>query len=321
MRKTILQQVRDSCKSVAENASLVHIARECIPSYAASLPHQMISKPSIDPGCHYMGHGNDTVAFFLTLNTINFGSGYFPHIRKRNGMSGYFTVASSLNDHFRNHGPLSVSQLQDLTVDDCCIIFSQDMKTEPVRELMQLFTVALNDLGRYVQECFAGSFLNLVEASGFSTERLVKLLVEMPFFNDVASYRDFPVMFFKRAQITAADLFLAFAGAGPGRFNDIDCLTIFADNLVPHVLRIDGILCYDKELALRIEKEEEIPAGSPEEIEIRACAVHAAELLIVELQRLGHRVNAMELDQYLWNRGQKQEFKSSPRHRTRSIFY
>ncbi len=52
---------------------------------------------------------------------------------------------------------------------------------------------------------------------------------------------------------------------------------MFADNLVPHVLRLDGVLWFDPELVARIEHEELIEHGSPEEVEIRACAVHAVE--------------------------------------------
>ena len=44
--------------------------------------------------------------------------------------------------------------------------------------------------------------------------------------------------FFKRAQIAAADL--ALAGIAPA--DDLGELTLFADNLVPHVLRVDGVL-------------------------------------------------------------------------------
>ncbi len=40
----------------------------------------------------------------------------------------------------------------------------------------------------------------------------------------------------------AADLAAAFRGQGPGRFRDLDRLTLFADNLVPHVLRREGVL-------------------------------------------------------------------------------
>ena len=127
--------------------------------------------------------------------------------------------------------------------------------------------------------------------------------------------------FFKRAQLTAADLALAFSGEGPGRFEDLDHLTIFADNLVPHVLRIDHILEYSKDLRTRIEAGDLIAAGSREEIEIRACALHAVELIKAALSASGQTINAMALDFLLWNRGQQGTYKSIPRHRTRTIFY
>jgi hypothetical protein len=57
--------------------------------------------PEHDPASHYLGQGDDTAAFFLTLDTINFGSGYFPYMNKRPGRSGYFTVAGRLNDRFK----------------------------------------------------------------------------------------------------------------------------------------------------------------------------------------------------------------------------
>ena len=97
---------------------------------------------------------------------------------------------------------------------------------------------------------------------------------------------------------------------------------MFADNLVPHVLRIDGILAYDPELASRIDREELIPAHSPEEIEIRACAVHAVERMVQALRDKGENATAMFLDYLLWNRGQDPYFKNiAPRHRTRTVFY
>ncbi len=58
------------------------------------------------------------------------------------------------------------------------------------------------------------------------------------------------VPFLKRAQIAAADL----QRAGVVRFDDIDRLTMFADNLVPHVLRLDGILEFDPDLVARIKR-------------------------------------------------------------------
>lgn len=160
-----------------------------------------------------------------------------------------------------------------------------------------------------------------MEAAGHSAVRLVQMLVEMPYFDDVQRHEEQRVPFYKRAQLTAADLSLALGGAGLGRFHDLDQLTIFADNLVPHVLRVDGILTYDAGLAARIDDEALLARGSPEEVEIRACAVHAAELLVQELRQGGHGVPAMRLDYVLWNRGQQPNYKARPRHRVRIVFY
>jgi hypothetical protein len=187
---------------------------------------------------------------------------------------------------------------------------------------MSLFAGALNDLGNYVGARFGGSYTGLLAAAGSSAEQLVTILRGMPAFNDVAAYQGRAIPFFKRAQLAASDLWIAFDGQGPGAFADLHRLTIFADNLVPHVLRIDGVLHYDADLAARIDAEMLIPAGAPEEVELRACAVHAVELIVGELHRAGHTVNAMQLDNLLWSRGQRPEYKQAkPRHRTRSLFY
>nr|MBC7245295.1 hypothetical protein [Chloroflexota bacterium] len=321
MSISLLEQVRTNCQSVAMRARHVHINYDLLPSYAVSLPLEQVAQPQHDANSHFLGHGDDTVAFFLTLDTINFGSGYFPHLLKRPGMSGYFTIASALNNYFMMHGPFSAAELTQLTAVDCMQIFGQEPDNAPIRELMHLFATALNDLGRYLLHRFDGSFIQLINSAGASAERLVQLLTAMPFFNDVSSYDDLRVPFYKRAQLTAADLWIAFEGQGPGHFEDIEQLTMFADNLVPHVLRMDGILLYEDDLAARIDREELIPAGSAEEVEIRACAVHAVELMSMELRRHGHHVPPMKLDYLLWNRGQQPFYKAHPRHRTRTVYY
>ena len=172
-----------------------------------------------------------------------------------------------------------------------------------------------------MQADFDGSFSGLIEAAGASAERLIRLLIRMPYFCDVALYDALKVPFYKRAQLAAADLSLAFKGRGLGRFDDLHHLTIFADNLVPHVLRVDHILVYPKSLIQHIESGNLIPSGSAEEIEIRACALHAVELLKAALNVSGHAITAMELDFLLWNRGQQPAYKSIPRHRTRTVSY
>ena len=321
MALTLLKQVRSACKAVTERALQVRINYELIAAYAASLSVEKASRPGHDPQSHYLRRDEDTAAFFLILDSINFGSGYFPHLKKRPGRSGYFTVASCLNDRFRKQGPLSASELARLTAEECTIIFEQEPDNQTIGELMQLFAKALNDLGWYLEQDFNGSFTGLIEAAGASAERMVHLLIRMPYFYDVEAYDSLEVPFYKRAQLTAADLSLAFGNEGLGKFDDLHDLTIFADNLVPHVLRVDKILLYAEDLVSRINTGNLIPAGSAEEIEIRAGALHAVELLKAEMHSSGYPMTAMELDFLLWNRGQQPAYKSIARHRTRTVFY
>jgi hypothetical protein len=133
----------------------------------------------------------------------------------------------------------------------------------------------------------------------------------MPLFHDVWPYRGLEVPLFKRAQLAAGDL--ALAGF---EFDDLHRLTMFADNLVPHVLRVEGVLRYEPNLLARIEGEELIPPGSEEEIEIRAVALHAVELLTEVVP-----LTAMQLDMWLWNEGRLPRYKAEPRHRTRTTAY
>jgi Queuosine salvage protein len=289
---SLTDDVRATAREIAATARHVRIDVDRLDSLDPGDP------PELDAERHYLEGSPDEVAhFMLVLDSINFGSGWFPTLRKRPGMSGYFTVASALTDFWRAGGGWPPGELRALRPNDVARVLGQ----EPAHELMAFYAEALRDLGRFLAHRTA---LDAVAEAGGSAERLASMLAAgMPFFDDVG--------FWKRAQITPNDLVLA----GVAEFHDLDRLTIFADNLVPHVLRVDGVLAYEPDLAARIDAGELLPPGG-EEREIRGCAVHACELLS---ERLG--IPARHLDTALWNRGQAPEYKAVPRHRTRTVFY
>ncbi len=317
----VFDEIRAGCAHVAERASRVEISDDELEAYARSLPLDELHTPVIEPEHHYLGHGEQTVAYVLALDSINFGSGYFPALDPREGLTGYFLVAHALKDYFEQSAPLAPADLVGVDAEDCAAIFGQRLENEPARELMALFAQALEDLGRLVLSDFGGSFPALVDRADASAASLIEIVSRMPLFRDVAQYDGAPVPFYKRAQILAADLWLAFGGEGYGEFDDLDRLTLFADNLVPHVLRLDGILRYDDALAQKIDRGEPLEANSPEEVEIRACAVHTVELLVGVLQDAGREVTSFELDNYLWHRGQNPAYAAKPRHHTRTVYY
>jgi hypothetical protein len=153
----------------------------------------------------------------------------------------------------------------------------------------------------------------VVEAASGSAVALAEELATWECFDDVSEYDGRPVPLYKRAQIAAADL----ARSGVKITRDLDRLTMFADNLVPHVLRLDGVLRFDPELVARIDRGELIEHGSPEEVEIRASAVHAVELIVARRPT----ATAARIDDLLWNRGAQPHYKTKPRHRSRCTAY
>jgi hypothetical protein len=289
--------VRAAAAETAAGARSVRIDLDALDALDPGAP------PELDAERHYLeGEPADVATYILVLDAINFGSGWFPTLRKRRGadgrpVSGYFTVAWGLADRFRHAGPWTPAQLRAMRTEEVADVLGQRRD----HELMALFAQALRQLGAFLDGRTA---LDVVAAADGSAVRLAEQLAAgMPMFRDHG--------FYKRAQIVASDLELA----GVATFGDIDRLTIFADNLVPHVLRCDGVLRYDDALAAHIESGRLLPSGR-EEREIRACAVHACAR-IAERKGMTER----DVDNALWTRGGAPEYKAIPRHRTRTIFY
>jgi hypothetical protein len=237
-------------------------------------------KVGLDQTLHFLdGMSDDVARYVFILDAINFGSGWFEELQTSTD-----AITERLTAHAREHGPWTQAQMRAL--DARAVAQTLGL---PECRLTALYAEALHQLG--------GLDLALPDTA----DALARRLATLPFFADAG--------FYKRAQITANDLQLA----GVADFPDIDRLTIFADNLLPHVLRVDGALRYSDDLARRIDAGVELPAGSREEQELRACAVHACEHYA---RRAG--VPPRTLDNWLWNRGL--ELGGRP-HITRTVFY
>jgi hypothetical protein len=319
-RGDVLDRIRDRCAEVARRARSVRIDADALARLADALAAAQSPEPDLDPAHLALGDTNATLAFVVSLDAINFGSGWFPALRKRGSLSGYRSIASAWREHCLGRPPLDAGELAATKSADCVEWFGQ-VGVSGAAELMGLYARALADLGRYIASRFGGDFAALVAAADKRPERLVELLAEMSLYRDVARYDELDVPFYKRAQITVSDLEIAFGGRGFGEFRELERLTLFADNLVPHVLRCEGVLVAAPELAHRIEAGELIAPGSAEEVELRACAVDAVERLVAALRERGFATDARALDGQLWNRGQRPEYKARPRHRTRCSYY
>lgn len=289
---SLTSEVRRHCAAVAASAHWIDIDATALEIHGGT--------EGLDDELHFLESGPDEVArYVLVLDTINFGSAWFDSLVLPDGESGTVAITRALTDHARRRGGTWMPDaLRGLTAAEVAGVLGQPAE----HELMGLYAEALGQLGRWLGD--AGALDAITAANGSADAFARSLAAGMPFFDDVG--------FYKRAQITANDL----VHAGVADFGDIDALTAFADDLVPHVLRMDGVLSYAPELAERVDAGIELAPGSPMEVEIRACAVHACELLAA---RAG--VAPRTLDNWLWNRGESATYRRTPAHRTRTVFY
>ncbi len=279
----LTDRVRRNCAEIAAHARHVRID-----------PDAMVAAGGIvglNETLHFLdGEPADVARYVLILDSINFGSGWFEELSTTTD-----ALTQRLTAHARASGPWAAGELRAL---DAAAV-GEVLGLDPEHQLMRLYSAALNHLGLFLGDRPLLAFL------GDSAETLAERLADgMPFFDDRG--------FYKRAQIAANDLHMA----GVVEFADIDRLTIFADNLVPHVLRLDGVLSYSDELAQRIDQGLDLIAGGEFELELRGCAVHACEGLAAELG-----VAPRLLDNWLWNRGQHPPYSERPAHISRTVYY
>ena len=177
----------------------------------------------------------------------------------------------------------------------------------------------LNEIGTILIKKFDGQFSSLIRESQNDSVVLVNLVLEnFPSFQDFALYKSEKVFFQKRAQALVQGIYSIFQGKRYGELKNIGTLTALADYIIPNLLRKLGILEYSQELSKKIDSEELLPKGSPEEVEIRSCTIWAIELIKKELEAQNIKVLALNINDYLWSvRGNA----DTPFHRTRTTAY
>ena len=225
-------EIRAACARVAGAARHVRIVDAAIPPYALRLPAESPPAPDLEPGAS----DEQRAAFGLQLNAVNFGSGWFPTLRKPDGLSGFRTVEAGLkaaravdrrgaHARRRRRGRGHVRRPGSRARADGAV---------RARAATSSASTSWREHG--------GSFLALARCGDGSAVRARRAAGERcRRWLDVSPYDGARVPFFKRAQLAAADLHLQ--GIAPAA--DVAALTLFADNLVPHVLRIDGVLEFD----------------------------------------------------------------------------
>jgi len=320
-----MYEVLETAKKVAEKSPHVRIDQHALTAFSRKLIEDGIQIPVWENFYHFHDGSEKTVAYLLVLDSLNFcfwpGSGNrkWEIQYQQNNLSGYYALAASLKKAVETGMPITEpAYLAEISLDG----LKRMLGGRGELQLLDQRRRILNELGRVLLEDYQSQAHHMVEAADGSAVKLAILLADkLPSFRDKAEYMGERVLFLKRAQIFAADLYATFKGNGWGCFRDMDKLTAFADYKIPQVLRQMGIFQYSQALAQQVDREILLEAGSPEEVEIRANTIWTIELIRQELVQLGVKFRSFEIDWILWNLGQQDAFREKPYHKTVTIFY
>jgi len=258
-----------------------------------------------------------TIQFFMVANTLNFkywdsedpNKVYATEYKGTTWDGAYGMFAALVRALDEGRDILDAEYLAGLTDEEAEDIFRGTVPMPMVKERAAI----LRETGQVLRDKYHGSFTNLIERSGHRAfdqgngivDRLAR---DFPSYSDTSLYVDREVVFHKRAQLAVGMLYNRLRDGDLFKVEDVDELTVFADYQLPRALRSLGILKYSDELAQKVDGRELIPQDSPEEVELRAATVYAADLLLTEVNAArakegNEAVSVLNIDYCLWLAG------------------
>lgn len=314
-----------ACEFVVDNARHVSVNLSVLDGLARKWVDQPFQVPGWDEPIHWRGTPEETLHYILLLDALNFCFWVDPgQIRweveyQGQSFNGYKALSVALRRALEEGVSLTRAEtLADLSSQQLAHILRGKGQIPMLEKRLE----HANQVGRQLLDLWKGEFALAVRSCQGSGLALTALIArDFPCFHDVSRYQDRAIPLYKRAQITVVDIAGSLNFQGYGEFRDLEQLTAFADYKIPQVLRALGILEYSEWLAERVDRQELLSAGSPEEVEIRAAMVWAVELIRRAMNELGRPLMAYELDWFFWNLGQSQLPEEKPYHRVRTVFY
>ena len=294
MRMTLCDEVRAHCAQVAAAARSVTIddrRARGLRGRAAGDARPASSTTWTDP--------EEVARYLLTLDAINFGSGWFPTLRKRAGPLGLRHGRRGAARALRADGPWSNARAARARHRERVAAHARPAPRPRADGALRAGAALPRRLAGRAQRLDA-----IARRRRLGRARSPPNCRRMALFDDRG--------FYKRAQIVAGRPRARRRRQlrRPRPPDDLRRQPRAARAALRRRARLRGA-------PRRPHRRRAACCGQgPQEHEIRACAVHACELLSA---RLG--VPPRVLDNWLWNRGQEPAYKARPRHRCRCVFY
>ncbi|EPY50034.1 hypothetical protein SPOG_03503 [Schizosaccharomyces cryophilus OY26] len=321
MSSNILDEIKASTKELVDKCDWISISQSSLPSLIDALQNTLQDpRPSKFP-LNFKSI-EDEVNFVALYGLVSFGSGFRNQLHEAIGrgaqetslflmLSIYISNETGIPDanyltNIKEHDVqswMNVPAIEEKPVQSLPGVFA--VSSSHLMELVKKMTFVFNSTGEILKKENFSSMGEFCLRYGNTKDPsiLVNALVStFPAFHDVEQVFGVEVYLLKKAQLTAYQLSLLF----PDRFGS-GGLCIFADNVIPTILCLYGVIEISKELRKKLENKVLL---EKEEITV----LRASSVVVCELISEATKIPSPQLDQALWKLGKSTpELRNSPR--------
>lgn len=175
----------------------------------------------------------------------------------------------------------------------------------------------LKNINNVVKEKMNGGFYKAIYNLKTDEELFDFIINNFKDFEDIRNYKGKTIYFYKLAQLLTSDI-LHMREKKENIKVDYSHIVGCSDYKIPQGLRALNLVSYNEELANLVDNKIELKQNSEYEVEIRATVIYVINK-IKEL--LDNRINAIDLNDYIWLMSKNKDLPKKPYHLTRNTNY
>lgn len=259
----------------------------------------------------------DIVNFLLIYDSIDFsfwGNPKWTIDADGKYLDGGIALLHCIFNLFNGRDSIEVyQQLENMTLEEFKNILKGNADIPLLEERYKIVT----GIAKIVNAKMNGNFYDYIKDMNTDQEIFSTILNNFSSFEDTRTYEGKTIYFYKLAQLLTSDILHVIEIKEQKDVNYSNLLGC-ADYKIPQVMQGLGILEYDTELSSLLETKTEIGENSEYEVEIRASMIVVINYIYEQIDK---SIDRIDINDFVWSKGQDKTKKYNPYHLTRTTSY
>lgn len=314
----MLNKVLETSRFVVNNAKHVKINYD----KATQLIHELLKFSNVHyltkvPYGVYDMSTRDIVNFLLIYDSIDFsfwGNPKWTIDANGKDLDVGIALLHCVFNLFNGRDSIEVyQQLENMSLDKFKEILKGNVEIPLLEERYKIVT----GIAKIVNSKMNGSFYDSIKDMNTDQEVFKTIISNFISFEDTRTYDGKTIYFYKLAQLLTSDILHVIEIKEQRNVNYSNLLGC-ADYKIPQVMQGFGVLEYDAELTSLLETKTQIEENSEYEVEIRASMIVVINYIYEQINK---SIDRIDINDFIWSKGQDKTKKYRPYHLTRTTSY